>query len=88
MKLIFHGAAKEVGRSGLTIKGRQTQILIDYGVMIDRQPGFPMHVSPKEIDAIVLTHAHLDHSGAIPFFHTTTPIPVYSTPPTFDLTKL
>lgn len=88
MKIKFLGGAREVGRSGITVKGGRTQVLIDYGVMIGREPGFPMHVRPNEVDGIVLTHAHLDHSGAVPFFHITGDTPVYGTQPTFDLTRL
>ena len=42
---------------------------MDYGVMLDHEPGFPMHVPPKEVNALILTHSHLDHSGAIPMFY-------------------
>jgi putative mRNA 3-end processing factor len=88
MKIKFLGGAREVGRSGIAVKGGRTQVLVDYGVMIGREPGFPMHVRPNEVDGIVLTHAHLDHSGAVPFFHITGDTPVYGTQPTFDLANL
>jgi len=88
MKIKFLGGAREVGRSGITVKGGRTNVLIDYGVMVGREPGFPMHVPTNEVDGIVLTHAHLDHSGAVPLFHVTGNTPVYGTQPTFDLTNL
>ncbi len=44
-----------------------------------------MHVPPKEVDAIILTHCHLDHSGAVPIFHIQEKKPVYGTRLTFDL---
>jgi putative mRNA 3-end processing factor len=61
---------------------------MDYGVMINHEVGFPVHVSPKDLDAVLLTHAHLDHSGLIPLFYVHSKIPVYAVEPTFKLTKV
>src|SRR5439155_1734578 len=60
------GAAKEVGRSAFLVNCDHTNILMDYGVLLKREPIFPMHIMPKELDAVVITHAHLDHSGFVP----------------------
>jgi putative mRNA 3-end processing factor len=56
--------------------------------MINHEPGFPMHLPPKDVDAVVLSHGHLDHSGAIPFFQIQDGKPVYGTRLTFDLAQL
>ncbi len=63
MEITFLGGAREVGKSALLVKGDKSKILLDYGAHTGREPSFPMHVKPKEIDSILLTHAHLDHSG-------------------------
>ncbi len=89
MQLRFLGACQEVGRSAFAVKSDHTQILMDYGVMINHDVGFPVHVSPKDLDAVVLTHAHLDHSGLIPLFYLhASKLPVYGVEPTFALTKV
>ncbi|UCE29692.1 MAG: MBL fold metallo-hydrolase [Candidatus Bathyarchaeota archaeon] len=88
MKLRFLGGTREVGRAAVAIKTKQTQLLLDYGVMIGSEPGFPMHVPSNEVDAIILTHSHLDHSGAIPIFHIGGQKPVYGTQLSFDLASL
>ena len=85
------GAAKEVGRSGFLVNCNGTNLLLDYGVMFGRRetpPTYPLHVKPKDVDAIIITHAHLDHSGNVPSLFVSGNTDVYATPPTFDLSEL
>lgn len=84
----FLGATREVGRSALAVMTEKTKVLLDYGVMVDHEVGFPMHVPPKEVDGVVMTHGHLDHSGAVPIFHIQEKIPVFGTRLTFELSQL
>jgi putative mRNA 3-end processing factor len=84
----FLGGAREVGRIGISVKSEKTQVLLDYGVMFDHEPGFPMHVPPKEVDGLILTHSHLDHSGALPVFYIGGKIPLYTNRLNLDLTQL
>jgi len=88
LKVGFLGGAREVGRIGITVKSEKTQVVLDYGVMLGREPGFPMHVSPKEVDALILTHSHLDHSGAIPMFYIDGQRPLYTNQLNLELTQL
>jgi metallo-beta-lactamase family protein len=71
MKLTFHGAAREVTGSAhiVTINGKN--ILLDCGLFQGkRKEAFEKNrhflVNPAKIDAILLSHAHMDHSGNIP----------------------
>jgi len=84
----FLGGAREVGRIGIAVKSEKSQVLLDYGVMLDREPGFPMHVPPKEVDALILTHSHLDHSGALPIFYIDQKRPLYTNKLNLELTQL
>lgn len=88
MQIRFLGGAREVGRIGIAVKSKKTQVLIDYGVMLGREPGFPMHVPPKEVDALILTHSHLDHSGALPIFYIEQKRPLYTNKLNLELTQL
>ncbi|NOJ28217.1 MAG: MBL fold metallo-hydrolase [Nitrososphaera sp.] len=90
MKVTVLGAAKEVGRSGFLANCNNTNILMDYGVLLKREPIFPMHVKPRDINAVVITHAHLDHSGFVPslYLSGSTDIPALATLPTFELSEL
>jgi putative mRNA 3-end processing factor len=85
------GAANEVGRSGFLVNCDGTNLLLDYGVLFGKRgmpPEYPLHVKPKDLDAIIITHAHLDHSGNVPSLFVSGNTDVYATPPTFDLTRL
>ncbi len=88
LKIRFLGGTREVGRSAVLVKTGKTALVLDYGVMFNNEPGFPMHVQPKDVDAIVMTHCHLDHSGAIPVFHLHEKIPVFGSRLSFDLVQL
>ncbi len=71
------GGCKEVGRSSFLLSTPETKILIDCGVNTGAESnGTPFlyvpEVSPlSNIDAVVLTHAHLDHCGIIPLLSST-----------------
>jgi putative mRNA 3-end processing factor len=88
LQIKFLGGAREVGRIGIAVKSKEKQVLLDYGVMLDHEPGFPMHVPPKEVDALILTHSHLDHSGAIPIFYVYGKRPLYTNRLNLELTQL
>jgi len=85
------GAAKEVGRSAFLVNCDGTNFLLDYGVMFGRRgspPQYPQQVKPKDVDGIIITHAHLDHSGYVPSMFVSGHTRVYATPPTLELTQL
>ena len=88
MQVGFLGGAREVGRIGISVKSKKSQVLLDYGVMLDREPGFPMHVPPKEVDGLILTHSHLDHSGALPIFYIDNKLPLYTNKLNLELTQI
>ena len=71
MKISFLGAAKIVTGSNFLIETKNTKFLIDCGMFqgsksINRMNYEPFSFNPGEIDFMVLSHAHIDHSGRIP----------------------
>jgi metallo-beta-lactamase family protein len=70
MKLVFLGAARQVTGSCYALEANGLKILVDCGLYQERsfleRNWDPLPVAPEEIDFILLTHAHLDHSGLIP----------------------
>ena len=92
MKINVLGAAGEVGRSGFLVNCDGTNLLLDYGVMFAKKrtdpPIYPLHVKSKDVDATIITHAHLDHSGCVPALFNGGNTSVYCTPPTLDLSML
>lgn len=71
MKIHFIGATQDVTGSMTLVSNERGMILIDCGLYqgtsdIVKRNLDPLSFNPKEIQAIILTHAHLDHSGFIP----------------------
>ena len=88
LQIGFLGGAREVGRLAISVKSEKSQVLLDYGTMLDHEPGFPMHVPPKDVDAVILSHSHLDHSGAIPIFYIQGKKPLYTNKLSMELNQL
>jgi len=90
------GGFREVGRSGILLRTRESQVLLDCGI----NPGStnPLDAYPRidipqfdldTLDAVVITHAHLDHCGFLPFlFKYGYDGPVYCSAPTSNLMTL
>ena len=95
MNLIFHGSAGEVGRSCIELSipssnGNQ-RFLLDAGFKVhDGNPELPLSVSNiSEIDGVLITHSHMDHIGALPYFHHQGLLsPVFMTAMTKKLTRI
>jgi len=71
MRLSFLGAAKVVTGSAYLLEAEQSKILVDFGMFQGRKEirdrnEQPLLFNPAEIDYLLLTHAHIDHSGLIP----------------------
>ena len=69
MKITFIGAAHEVTGSCSLLEACGKKILIDCGMEQGKDlfENIEIPVSPDEIDAICVTHAHIDHTGKLPF---------------------
>ncbi len=85
MNIRFLGGAGEVGRSGFLIEGSKN-ILLDYGIKLDHKTEYP--AEPGRVDAFVLSHAHLDHSGYSPALYDASFPVAIGTAPTRDLSEL
>src|SRR3989344_263566 len=94
MKLSFHGAAEEVTGSCYIIENAQTKIMVDCGMFqgtlfSDERNHAAFPFDPKSIDAVVITHAHLDHTGRLPkLVAAGFTGKIYATRPTIDLTNI
>jgi putative mRNA 3-end processing factor len=88
MQVKVLGAARQVGRSAFLVSHGSSNIVLDYGALTTREPGFPMHVQPKTVDGLILSHAHLDHTGAAPVFFLGDNVKLHVTPVTAELSNL
>lgn len=94
MKLKFYGAAGEVTGSNHILEGDGVSIMIDCGFfqgvkVCDDKNNDAFPYDPSTIDALFVTHAHLDHVGRIPkLMNEGFKGKIYSTPPTREIAKL
>ncbi len=90
------GCCREVGRAAFILSTPETRVLIDSGDKPGAEGEVPylqvpeaLGAGPNNLDAVVLTHAHLDHSAFIPLlFKYGYDGPIYCTEPTRDLMGL
>jgi len=70
MRLRFLGAAQNVTGSRYLLQTNGTNLLVDCGLYQERElrgrNWEPFPIPPRELDAVLLTHAHLDHCGLLP----------------------
>src|SRR3989338_5830881 len=93
-RLTFHGGAGEVTGSNFLLDTGSFKVLVECGLFQGRMTGEnknykPFPYDPKEIQALFVTHAHLDHTGRIPkIVRDGFRGDIFSTAPTKDLAEL
>ncbi|HBB52415.1 MAG TPA: MBL fold metallo-hydrolase, partial [Legionellales bacterium] len=94
MKITFLGGAQTVTGSKILLEHAKIRILIDCGLFQGLKEWrlrnwSPLPISPEQIDAVLLTHAHIDHSGYIPILvKSGFKGKIFCTQATFDLCKI
>lgn len=95
MKVSLHGAAGgDVTGSAYLVETQQARVLVDFGLFqgvakSEHQNRVPRDLNPRKLDAVLLTHAHLDHTGRLPLLvKARCEAPLFGTPATGDLTNL
>ena len=91
IRITYLGAAREVGKSAILLQTPESRVLLDCGINVaDNKAPYPYLEAPEfkidELDAVIISHAHLDHVGFLPYlFKFGYRGPVYCTAPTRDI---
>lgn len=94
IRITYLGAARQVGRSAILLQTPESRVLLDCGIDVSSTDNpYPYLEAPEfrleELDAVILSHAHVDHSGFIPYLYKMGYRgPVYCTLPTRDISAL
>lgn len=94
VRLSVLGGGRQVGRSCLLLQTPESRVLLDCGINVaDDNEAFPFLEAPEfninELDAVIITHSHMDHSGFLPYLYKYGYRgPVYCTLPTRDVMSL
>jgi len=94
VRITYLGSGREVGRSCILLSTPESRILLDCGINVASEAdAYPMLEVPEfninELDAVIVTHSHFDHSGMIPcLYKYGFRGPVYCTTPTRDVMSL
>lgn len=94
MQITLLGAAGEVTGSAYLVQTAQARVLVDFGMFQGRTLAgstntVPRELTPAKLDAVVLTHAHLDHVGRLPLLaQRGYRGAVWGTPATLELARL
>jgi putative mRNA 3-end processing factor len=91
MKIIFHGAAQEVGKSCIEIQTNGKRYIMDAGIKFSSHGNqYPKDLEKIfSLDGVFISHAHLDHSGALPLLeHKKLNCPIYLTKLTWKTTNM
>ncbi len=86
MRLKFLGGAEEVGRLGMLLEEDGRKFLFDYGLSASDPPKYPLECPP--IDYLLLSHAHLDHSGMVPWVCGRYETPILATSMTREVSEV
>lgn len=94
MKITFYGGAESVTGAQYMLESEGKKILVECGMTqgsdyCDRKNFEPIPYNPKEVEAVIITHAHIDHIGMLPrLFKEGFQGEVFSTEPTKDFSEL
>ncbi|MBM4090660.1 MAG: MBL fold metallo-hydrolase [Planctomycetes bacterium] len=90
-EISFLGGASSIGASCTLVRVAGAAFVIDCGVRYSGSSPLPdlSLLADTRVDAVLVTHAHMDHSGALPILAEACPgAPVFATPPTIDLVAI